>query len=455
MPEASAPHGALAEPGEPGYADATAVFNLAVKVRPRAAVVARTVDEIRSALETARSRGLRVRTLGTGHAAGSVRPLDDGLLVRPRLKGTVEVDAARRVARVPAGTTWGEVVQATAPYGLTAAHGSSGSVGVVGYLLGGGVSFYGRLVGLASNTLRAAELVTADGELLRADTELLWALRGGGGGFGVVTAVELDLLPVHRVLTGGSYWPIDDAFELLETWLEWTRHAPRRATTSWRVMNLPDLPGVPPVLAGRMVVTLDGAVTAATPRDLEAARGDLDDLLGPLYALGTPLMDTWQETGPAGVLEAHMDPPFPVPFIGDHLVLRDPGPEGCRSFLDAVGEGSGSPLAVATLRQLGGAFAEPGQVSAALASVDGHLAYMGSGPPVGPVTAEDLIGHRSVVRRALGAWDTGRTIPSLVEAYGSPQRHLDERTALAVAGIRGRLDPEGLFGHDVGAGALA
>ncbi|MEU2282404.1 FAD-dependent oxidoreductase [Streptomyces sp. NPDC013178] len=447
----------LARPGSPEYEQATAVFNLAAPQCPAVAVTAHSTEDVRSAVRTAVRAGLPVRVHTTGHASGAVRPADGTLLIRTRLTGGVEIDTARRTARIPAGTTWGEVVRAAAPHGLAAAHGSADGVGVVGYLLGGGVSFYGRSTGLAVNTVRAIELVTADGELVRADfahePELFWALRGGGGGFGVVTCVEIDLFPVARVVTGASYWSAAHARPLLERWRAWAAHAPREATTSLRIMNLPPVPGVPPQLAAGPVLCVDGAVLARREEETAAARESAAELLGPLREIAEPLLDTWAETGPAGVLDAHMDPADPVPFVGDHLLLRELDDEGAAAFLNAVGEGSGSPLAVATLRQLGGAFAQARPEGGALSEVDAAYAYMGSGPPFGPVTVQALHAHCATVRAALGPWDTGYTLPSLVEGYERPQQHLDEDRAAAVGRVRARVDPRGVFAGDIALGA--
>ena len=131
-----------------------------------------------------------------------------------------------RVARVEAGVLWQEVVEAAAAHGLAALQGSSPDVGVVGYTLGGGLSFMGRKHGLASNHVRAIELVTADGVLVRADREhepdLFWALRGGGGSFGVVTAIELELLPISEIYAGLLWFPLERADEVLHAWRELT-----------------------------------------------------------------------------------------------------------------------------------------------------------------------------------------------------------------------------------------
>ncbi|MEU0743839.1 FAD-binding protein [Streptomyces sp. NPDC006134] len=450
---------ACAAPGTAEYDEATAVFNLAAPARPAAAVTARSVAEVRAAVREAAARNLPVRVHTTGHAAGARPPVDGGLLIRTRLDGHVVVDAERRIARVPAGTTWGEVVAAAAPHGLTAPHGSAAHVGVVGYLLGGGVSFYGRHTGLAANRVRAVELVTADGELVRADAEadpeLLWALRGGGGGFGVVTAVEVELFPVAKVVTGAAYWSAAHARPLLRAWRDWAREAPRRATTSLRVMNLPPVPGVPPALAAGPVLCVDGAVLAASREEVDEARRQAEELLAPLRGLAEPLMDTWALTDAADVLDAHMDPAEPVPFIGDHLLLADLGDDAVDAFLSVTGEGSSSPLAVATLRQLGGAFADADPRGGVLNRVDAAYAYMGSGPPFGPVTAADLEAHCATVRSALAPWDTGRTVPSLVEGANRPQCHLDAKARSAVDRVRARIDPRGRFAGDIAPGATA
>ena len=137
------------------------------------------------------------------------------------------IDPVARTARAKAGVVWLEVAEAAAEHGLAGLAGSSPDVGVVGYTLGGGMSWLGRSYGLAANNVQAIEVVTADGRLVRADacheTELFWALRGGGGSFGVVTAIELRLFPVTEVYAGLLWWPVDAASEVLQAWRELTQ----------------------------------------------------------------------------------------------------------------------------------------------------------------------------------------------------------------------------------------
>ncbi|GAB2754905.1 FAD-binding oxidoreductase [Amycolatopsis magusensis] len=446
-------------PGQPGYDAATAVFNLTAPPTPAAAVVVSTVDEIREALEYARSFRLGVRVHTTGHASPTQRPMSSALLLKVRPSGPVEVDASRRVARVPAGTLWGAVAEAAAPFGLAAPHGSSGTVGVVGYLLRGGMSYYGRQLGVATNLVRAVELVTADGSLVRASAaenpELFWAIRGGGGGFGVVTSIEVELFPAAKVITGSAFWAGEHAPELLREWLRWSEDAPWEATTSLQIMNLPDLPEIPEVLRSGPVLSVDGAVLAVTEDGVPLAQAQADELLGRLRSVAEPVMDSWALTKPSAVLEAHMDPEDPVPIAGDHLLLTDLDSAGASEFLRVVGPGSGSPFISAGMRQLGGAYsvADPG--GGALSSFAGRFAYSGAGLVVDDSSSAAVEEHCSVVRSALAPWDSGWTVPSFVENWRQPQRHLSDSSVGRVDAVRALVDPDGVFAGDVSPGASA
>jgi FAD/FMN-containing dehydrogenase len=443
----------VAFPGDPAFDAATQVFNLAAPAQPVAAVTARTVAQVQAAVRHAAAAGLAVRMHTTGHASATARPMRGALLIRTDLAGGVEVDLAARVARIPAGTRWGAVVDAVAPHGLAAPHGSAATVGVVGYLLRGGLSFYGRKVGLAVNSVRAVELITADGELRRVDAtqdpELFWAVRGGGGGFGVVTAVEVALFPATAVVTGSTYWPAAAAPGLLRAWRRWAKDAPEQAATSFRVMNLPPLEEIPPALRSGTVVGVDGVLLAATGDDIGTARQQAEDLLGPLRAVAEPVFDSWEQTTPAGVLHVHMDPPDPVPIAGDHLLLAEIGEDGAAQFLRVLGEGSGSPLVVAGLRQLGGACAVPDPAGGALRHLQASYAYSGAGVPLDAASERAIRRHCALVRAALARWDTGRTAPTFVESLEQPQGHLDADTVRAVDRIRARVDPTGLFADDI------
>jgi FAD/FMN-containing dehydrogenase len=301
-------------------------------------------------------------------------------------------------------------------------------------------------------------VVTADGELRRVDAAhdpaLFWALRGGGGGFGVVTAVEIELFPAAAVVTGAAFWPAAHAARLLSIWRRWTLDAPAEATTSIRVMNMPVHPAVPPVLSAGPMFCVDGAVLAGEGGEAALA-GHVADLLGPLRAVAEPVLDTWHQTTPEAVLEAHMDPVDPVPIVGDHMLLDEIGDDGVAEFLRVTGEGSGSPLIVAGLRQLGGAYAVPPEGAGALACTEARYSYAASAVPFPPLTEETIRGYLWRVREAMRPWDTGQTIPSFVEHFGQPQGHLTPDAVAAADEVRERVDPDGLFRGDVAPGASA
>ncbi|MFE9191813.1 FAD-dependent oxidoreductase [Micromonospora sp. NPDC007208] len=436
-------------PHDPAYEHATTVFNLHGAPRPAAARTVRTLAELRDVLAYARTTCMPVRVHSTGHGAAAAREMSGSVLVRTEMDGAVQIDPVRRTALIPAGTRWGAVVDAAAPFELAAPHGSSADVGAVGYLLRGGVSVYGRLVGLAANSVTALDLVTADGELHRVDAdhdpELFWALRGGGGGFGVVVAVEIRLFPARPVVTGSAYWPVVHAAELLRRWTRWAATAPWEVTSAFQVLNLPDVPMVPVELRSGTMIGV-----AATEVRADDAPSGLTELLDELRAVAAPVVESWLPCTPAEVVRAQLGPDEPVPIVGDHLLLADLDERASAAFLAATG--SGSPLITAELRQLGGALAVPDPRGGALDHYDARYSYLGNAIPDGPEATATIEKHCAVVRAALAPWDTGRTAPTFVESWQQPQRHLDPEQIDRADRVRTRVDPTGLFRLDASPG---
>lgn len=242
--------GAVHLPGDPLYDEARVPWNLHVDARPAAVAYPAFPDEVAAVLRGAAAAGLKVAPQGTGHGAPPLAGrLGDAVLLRTSAMTELAIDAERRTARVGAGVLWGDVIHRAWEAGLAARHMSSPTVGVVGSSLGGGISWYGRAHGLQSSALTAVEVVLADGTFVRAtedsDSELLWAARGGGGGFGVVTAVEFDLLPVTGACAGMMVWDWKDARRVLGAWAEWAVEAPDAVT------SVAPAPGPGPGLAAR------------------------------------------------------------------------------------------------------------------------------------------------------------------------------------------------------------
>ena len=330
-------------PGDDGYDASRSPWNLAIDQRPAAVAVPHTAEEVAQVVRAAATAGLHVAPQSSGHNPGPL--VDHGLagtvLLRLHEMTGVTVGPGAGTVRVVGGTLWQDVVAALAPHGRAVMHGSSPDVAVAGYTLGGGLSWYARRHGLAADSVTALEVVTADGRLVRADaereSELFWALRGGGGNLGAVTAIELRTLPYADSYAGMLLWDRERAPEVLRAWSEWTRELPESVTTSIRLMSFPPLPDLPPFLSGRQLVVIDGAVLEADDRAAE--------LLAPLRALA-PEMDTFGRIPAAALPQIHMDPPQPTPAVSGHAMLAGVSEEALAALLAEVGPGHHDSTAV-------------------------------------------------------------------------------------------------------------
>lgn len=245
-------------PEGPGWADAVRAWNTTVQQSPLAVVTPRTVDDLREVLRIAADDGSRVALQRTGHGASS--DLRGTVLVRPTAFDTIEIDADARTARLGAGVLWGQVARALRGTGLVAAFGSSPTTSVAGYLLAGGLSLFSRAHGLSARSLRAVEILTADGELRRvddADGDLIWALRGAGGSLGAVTAVEIDLHPVDEIYGGQLLFAPDDAGRVLDILLTESAEAGDDFSAMITLAAFPEDDAVAPLLQGQRLLSLD------------------------------------------------------------------------------------------------------------------------------------------------------------------------------------------------------
>ena len=246
---------AVLKVGDDRYDDAVAGFDLGVVVAPDVVVDARTPEEVAAAVAVAAERGQAVTVLGTGH--GRLGEVRGGLAITLRSVDLVQVDTSARTVRVGAGCTWNPVLAATTPHGLSAPCGSAPAVGVVGYLLGGGLGPLASALGFSSDHVRSFNIVTpADGAItVSADSypDLFWAMRGGKGGFGVITAVTVDLLAVSQICGGGVYFDADAAAGVLGAYAEWAPSLPESSTTSLALLRLPPSDALPAAIRGRHV----------------------------------------------------------------------------------------------------------------------------------------------------------------------------------------------------------
>ena len=432
--------GDLRLPDEPGWDQARAAWNLAVDQHPAAVVLPTGPADVAAAVRAAAAAGLRVAVQGTGHNAAAYGSLVGALLIKTERMRGVAIDADTRVARVDAGVLWGEVVAAAAEHGLTALAGTSHDVGVVGYTLGGGVSWIARKHGLASERVTAVELVDAAGEQRRVsaetDPDLFWALRGGGGNFGVVTALEFTLLPITEVYAGALFFPLERAQEVLEAWRRWTTGAPEEITSIGRIVQVPPLPEIPEPLRGNAFVMVEAVYLGSAEQGAS--------LLAPLRELG-PAIDSFAMQPPANLLELHMDPPQPVPGRGDHQMLADLDGDSISALVAAIGAGSDSALVSFEIRHLGGALGRREEGSGALGALDGRYMTFGVGIPG---SAEDVVAITAALvaaRDALDVVDSGGHYANFAEVPVAAESIHGPRTLARMRAVRARVDPDGLL----------
>lgn len=280
--------GVLARQGDVAYAEATAIWNGMITKRPAAVIRAASPDDVVHAVRFARENDVELSIRGGGHNIAGLSLSDGGLTLDMSQLRTVRVDPEAKVARVAAGCTLGDVDRATQEHGLAATVGFVSATGVAGLTLGGGFGYLSRRFGWTVDDLEEVEIVTADGVIRRSsrteNENLFWALRGGGGNFGVVTEFVFRLHEVGPKITGGLLaWTADRARDVVDTFRRITQSAPRELTLVAIRRNAPPAPWVPQELHGTPIVIIV-ACHSGTPERAEAD-------LAPLRALGDPVAD--------------------------------------------------------------------------------------------------------------------------------------------------------------------
>jgi FAD/FMN-containing dehydrogenase len=386
-------------PGEHGYDHARQAWNLFADQQPAAVVFAESAADVARAVKFAAAQGMRIAPQGTGHGSPSLEPLEDAILLKTARMRRVEIDPATRTARAEAGAQWQDVTVPAGEHGLAALAGTSPDVGVTGYTLGGGLGWLARRYGLAANSVTAAEIVTPDGHLVRADTghepDLFWAVRGGGGSVGVVTALEMTLYPVRQLYAGALFFPIQRSAQVLHAWQAWTGTIPDEVTSLGRILRLPSLPEVPEPLRGRAFALVEAAYL-----------GDADTgaaLIQPLRQLG-PELDTFATIPAAALAQLHMDPAQPVPFQGDGALLADAPAAAIDALVALTGPDADTSLASIEIRHLGGALARSARDAGAQPQIDAQYVMFTGGFTPTPEAGDTVRAQAQAVKDALAAW---------------------------------------------------
>jgi FAD/FMN-containing dehydrogenase len=283
--------GTVITPEDERYDAARAIWNGTVDARPAVIAQCHSVDDIVAAVNLARNAGCPLSVRAGGHSAAGFSVCDDGVVIDLSPMRGVTVDVDSRTAIVEPGATWADFDRATAEHGLASTGGLISTTGVAGLTLGGGIGWLQRKYGLACDSLVAADVVTAGGEVVRASAaerpELLWGLRGGGGNFGVVASFVFDLHPVSTVLGGLMLFPLNRGKQVLAAFRDWAADLPDEASMLAAIFTAPPEPFVPPDLTGQKVVAIVGCWCG----DLDAGSAALEPLrrLGPAVDLFGPM----------------------------------------------------------------------------------------------------------------------------------------------------------------------
>ena len=440
--------GDVLAPGDAGWDAARQTFNLLADQSPAMIAIPASREEVATVVRFAAEAGLRVAPQRTGHNAMPLASLERTLLLKTDRLDRVHVDAGARRARVGAGARWEDVVPLASEQGLAALHGSTPDVSVAGYTLGGGMGWYARKHGLAANSVTAIELVTADGSIRTVDAdhqpELFWALRGGGGNFGVVTALEFELFPLAEVYAGVLFFPFERAAEVLHAWNRWTATAPEEVTSVGRLLQIPPLEEIPEPLRGNSFVVVEAVFLGGQEE------GEL--LLEPLRALG-PAIDTFAMLPPVGIAELHMDPRDPMPALSDHACLGELDATAIERLVAAAGPGSGSGLVSVELRHMGGALARAADGAGAAATMPGEFISFAVGIAADEEMAARTEADLARATAALAPYESGRYL-NFVERSAAAESFFDPATAARLLDVKRTYDPTHLFqaNHELGAG---
>jgi hypothetical protein len=426
--------GRLVRPVSTDWDQARRGWNLCADLWPTAVAEVASVDDVIQVVGTARRAGLRVAPMSSGHNPAPFPKLDGVILVKTGALDDVTIDPEARTARVGGGTLWGDLIDRAAEHGLGTMAGTSRDVAVAGYVLGGGMSWFIRSHGPAADYVTAIEIVTADGSLRRVDAEhesdLFWAVLGGGGSFGVVVAIELDLLPISTVYGGRMFWPIESAPQVLHTWREWIATVPPEVNSVGRLLSFPPLEVVPEPMRGKAFAEVEVVSQLSAERT--------EELLAPLRAL-SPAMDSVTEMPVSQLFLVHGDPEGPVSGTGEGMLLSALPDAAVDAMIDAFQP----PLVSFEMRHVGGSFAS--RKGGVVAFSDAEIAAFAAGIVMTPDDLEEASGQVRTAIDVLSTWATGRNYLNFAESPRPVDEFFGKDTMDRLRAVRTAYDPENLM----------
>jgi FAD binding domain len=430
--------GTVILPGDAEWDAARRPWNIAVDQRPAAVVTPGGVDDIPIILAAARGAGLGVTVQPRGHGASS--DLSDSILIRPFAFNEITVHREERYARIGSGVLWGTFLPHLEGTGLVPLSGTNPDVSVVGFLLSGGHSWFSRWQGLAAHSIRAVELVDAQGDSKRvtpdSDPELLWALRGGGGLFGVVTSVEIDLFPASALFGGKILFAGAAAEVVFEQVADLIRTAPPELSIFFGLINFPDLPFVPEPMRGQTFASADVVFVG----EADAAKA----LLAPLLAAGPVVADQTRVFTISQIGEVAAEPPEPSPALdlGATITTLDDG--GVVDLVGAFREATPDGLTILQLRALGAAVADASRdATGVIGHLDADYLVFAAALELTPGTLDRAL--FAPLQRVLDGRTVPLTVPTFLRSGQTLADAYAEEAVRRLTAIKTRVDPENLI----------
>jgi FAD binding domain-containing protein len=431
--------------GDDAFTEEVAAHNTIAVHTPEVAVGATSENDVAAAVRVAAKHAVPVRVLATGHGTTPSLAVTDGILITTSRLNDLTIDADTRIAHIGAGCAWAEVIAAAAEHGLAPIAGASAGVGTIGYTLGGGLGPLARTYGYSSDWARGFRVVTADGEVVSANAaqnpDLFWALRGGKGGFGVVTSMDFELVPLTTLYGGALFFDAEHIAPVLTAWADWTKTAPESVSTSMAILRLPPLEFIPEPLRGKTVLNLRYAFVGD-----DLAEGER--LLQPLRDLGPRLVDAVGEMQAADIAQIHNDPTDPGPGWVRGVLLDGIDDGFTKTFLDAVGPDQQVPLILVELRHLGGATHRDVLEGSAVGGRTAQYSLSFIGVPDPSLFETALPPLVDGILAQLAPWTSAENNINFaggLELPGSYEASWPAETFARLAETRAAYDPDGVF----------
>jgi hypothetical protein len=431
--------GRLHLPDDPDFAAVSTPWVVNVPQRPAAVLEVADTHDVVAAVQFANEHGVALSAQPRGHAARTT--LDDTLLLRTRALDSIDVDIQRGTARVGAGVKWGELMARLDGTGLVALCGSNPDPSVVGLTLGGGVSWFTRKYGFTANSVVSFEVVDPCGDLVTvtraSDPDLFWALRGGGGDFGIVVSVELALMLAPSIYGGKLMWAVEHAGAVLKAFRDLALTAPDELTVWGHVYHFPPLPDLPEPIRGRSFVGV--AFTHL------GSAAEAEALIKPLRDAAPVQLDLVGPVPPRAMGEVAQEPTEPMPSLEFGTLLTGLDEAAIDRIVAVVGDRERCPLIVTQLRGLGGGFARTSPAAGAVAAVQEPFQLFAVGVPAVPELARAIPAAFAALAGAVEGLATGHAMPNFTPD-GSPNSVCyPPETLERLRRIKLERDPKGII----------